>query len=214
MNDLVKKGIVELAKVIWASDDLKFSDTERTRGLREDILRKLLALAMTDDERAAMLGLPGGCRVRESAKIISPENLYCGEYVWIGENAVLDASGGLQIGSHTTLAVGALVWTHSSVLANLELDNRSGNPWIVRKPTIIGRGCYIGGPSSIYPGVTIGNKVIVLPMSVVTDDVPDNVMVGGSPAKIIRVIDEKWIAHYREQHGLAHQTAVEPTKPV
>lgn len=206
MNDPVKQGILELAQAIWVSDSLRFSDTERTRGLREDILRKLLALAMTDDERAAMLGLPSGCRLRESAKIISPGNLDCGEYVWVGENVVLDASGGLEVGSHTTFAVGALVWTHSSVLANLELDNRSGNPWIVRKPTRIGCGCYIGGPSSIYPGVTIGNKVIVLPMSVVADDVPDNVMVGGSPAKIIRTIDEEWLARYREQNGLEQNT--------
>jgi len=203
MSDPVKQGIFELAKAIWSSDNLQFSDTERTRALREDILRKLLALAMTDDERAAMLGLPVGCRVRESAKIIAPKSLICGEYVWVGENVVLDASGGLQVGAHTTFAVGALVWTHSSALANLELDNRSGNPWIVRKPTQIGSGCYIGGPSSIYPGVTIGNKVIVLPMSVVTEDVPDNVMVGGSPAKIIHAIDEKWMAHYRERNGLA-----------
>jgi acetyltransferase-like isoleucine patch superfamily enzyme len=114
----------------------------------------------------------------------------------------LDASGGLQIGAHTTIAVGALVWTHSSVLANLELDNRSGNPWIVRKPTKIGAGCYIGGPSSIYPGVTIGEKVVVLPMSVVTEDVPSNVMVGGSPAKIIRVIDDEWLTRYKAKNGL------------
>jgi acetyltransferase-like isoleucine patch superfamily enzyme len=203
MNDPVKQGILELAKVIWSSDTLHFSNTERARGLREDILRKLLALAMTDDERAAMLGLPAGCRVRESAKIIEPKSLICGEYVWVGENVVLDASGGLQVGSHTTFAVGALVWTHSSALANLELNNRSGNPWIVRKPTKIGSGCYIGGPSSIYPGVTIGNKVVVLPMSVVTEDVPDNVMVGGSPAKIIHAIDDEWMVHYREKNGLA-----------
>lgn len=202
MNDPVKQGVLELAKAIWASDSLKFSDTERTRNLREDILRQLLAQAMTDDERATMLGLPNGCRVRESAKIISPKNLDCGEYVWVGENAVLDASGGLKIGSHTTIAVGAQVWTHSSALANLELDNRSGNPWIVRSPTKIGCGCYIGGPSSIYPGVSIGNKVIVLPMSVITEDVPDNVMVGGSPAKIIRSIDADWIAQYQEKNGL------------
>ncbi len=202
MSDPIKLGILELAKTIWSSDNLQFSDTERARGLREDILRKLLALAMTDDERAAMLGLPSGCRVRETAKIISPQYLVCGEYVWVGENVVLDASGGLQVGSHTTFAVGSLVWTHSSVLSNLEMDNRSGNPWIVRKPTIIGSGCYIGGPSLINPGVTIGNKVIVLPMSVVTEDVPDNVMVGGSPAKIIRSIDEEWMSRYREKNGL------------
>ncbi len=203
MTDPIKQEILELAKAIWSSNSIQLFDTERTRGLREDILRNLLALAMTDDERAAMLGLPVGCRVRESAKIISPASLNCGEYVWIGENVVLDASGGLQIGAHTTFAVGALVWTHSSVLANLELDNRSGNPWIVRKPTKIGTGCYIGGPSSIYPGVTIGEKVIVLPMSVVTEDVPSNVMVGGSPAKIIRAIDDEWLTSYRAQNGLA-----------
>jgi acetyltransferase-like isoleucine patch superfamily enzyme len=140
--------------------------------------------------------------VRESAKIISPKNLVCSEYVWIGENVVLDASGGLTVGSHTTFAVGALVWTHSSSLSNIMMDNKSGNPWIVRKPTIIGSGCYIGGPSSIYPGVTIGNKVIVLPMTVVTEDVPDNVMVGGSPARVIRTIDDEWISKYRAQNGL------------
>lgn len=202
MSDPVKQGIIDLARALWSSDALHFTDTERARGLREDILRNLLAQAMTDDERAAMLGLPDGCRVRESAKIIFPQNLSCGEYVWVGENVVIDASGGLQIGSHTTLGVGALVWTHSSVLSNLELDNCSGNPWIVRKPTRIGSGCYIGGPSSIYPGVTIGDRVVVLPMSVVTEDIPDNVMVGGSPAKVIRTIDDEWVRCYREQNGL------------
>lgn len=202
MTDPAKQGIIELARSLWLSEELRFSDTDRSRGLREDILRNLLAQAMTDDERARMLGLPDGCRVRESAKIISPKNLICGEYVWVGEHVMLDASGGLSVGSHTTFAVGALVWTHSSVYANLMLDNQSGNPWVVRKTTKIGSGCYIGGPSSIYPGVTIGNKVIVLPMSVVTEDVPDNVMVGGSPAKIIRSIDAEWMAQYREQNGL------------
>lgn len=202
MSDSVKEGIVKLAQALWASDNFSFVDTERTRALREDILRKLLALAMTDDERAVMLGLSQGCRVRESAKIISPDSLVCGEYVWVGENVVLDASGGLRIGSHTTFAVGALVWSHSSSLSNIMMDNRSGNPWIVRKPTQIGSGCYIGGPSSIYPGVTIGNQVIVLPMTVVTEDVPDNVMIGGSPAKVIRTINDEWIANYRLQNGL------------
>lgn len=202
MSDPVKQGILDLARALWDSDSLRFVDTERTRALREDILCRLLALAMTDDERANLLGLPEGCRVRESAKIIAPEKLVCGDHVWIGENTVLDASGGLTIGSHTTLAVGALVWSHASALANLMLDNRSGNPWIVRQPTRIGSGCYIGGPCSIYPGVTIGDRVIVLPMSTVTEDVPDNVMVGGSPARIVRTLDDEWVNNFRARHGL------------
>jgi len=204
MLDPIKQGIIELAQSLWASDRIQFSDTDRSRGLREDLLRNLLAQAMTDDERAHMLGFPEGCRVRESAKVVSPHNLICGEHVWVGENVVLDASGGLTVGSHTTFSVGTLVWSHSSVFSNLMLGNQSGNPWIMRKPTKIGSGCYIGGPSSIYPGVTIGDKVVVLPMTVVTKDVPDNVMIGGSPARIIRSIDSKWMEQYRIRNGI-HQ---------
>lgn len=202
MIDPVKEGIRALARAIWDAPDFRFCDNARTRGLREDILRNLLALAMTDDERAAMLGLPTGCRVRESAKIIAPRSLRCGEYVWIGENAVVDASGGLTIGDHTTIAVAANVWTHESAMSNLMLDNGPGNPWIVRRPTRIGSGCYIGGPSSIYPGVTIGDHVVVLPMTAVTGDVASGVMIGGSPARVIREIDEDWMKRYREAHGL------------
>lgn len=202
IDDPVKQGILELARTLWASDHLSFSDTARSRALREEILRNLLALAMTDDERAAMLGLPAGCRVRESAKIIAPQQLSCGEHVWIGENAVLDASGGLEIGAHTTISVGALVWSHASVLANLLLDNRSGNPWIARKKTTIGKGCYIGGPATIYPGLSIGDHAIVAPMSVVAEDVPAWTLVGGNPAVPIKQIDAAWMEAFRAKNDL------------
>ena len=45
---------------------------------------------------------------------------------------------------------------------------------------------WIGGNSVICPGVTIGNNVVVAAGAVVTKDVPDSVLVGGNPAKIIK----------------------------
>ena len=148
---------------------------------------------MTDDERAELFGLPEGCRIRENAKIISPENLKCGKYVWIGEGAILDASGGLEIGDHTAIGLYVLVWSHSSYLANVSLNNVIASPLIERKPTKIGKGCFIAGHSVIYPGVTIGDKVVVLPMSVVTKDIPSNCIVAGAPARKIKDLDEEEI---------------------
>ena len=43
---------------------------------------------------------------------------------------------------------------------------------------------------TILPGVTIGNNVVVAAEAVVTKDVPDNCVVGGMPAKIIKTIED------------------------
>lgn len=54
----------------------------------------------------------------------------------------------------------------------------------------VGDWCYIGARSLIMPGVSIGNCSIVAAGSVVTKSVPDGVVVGGNPAKVICTIDD------------------------
>ena len=56
------------------------------------------------------------------------------------------------------------------------------------KEVLLKEGCWIGIGAVINPGVTIGRNSIVGSNSVVTKDVPDNVVVGGIPAKFIRSI--------------------------
>ncbi|WP_425393687.1 DapH/DapD/GlmU-related protein [Cohnella panacarvi] len=57
----------------------------------------------------------------------------------------------------------------------------------------IGENCFVAPGAHIYtaahPGVTIGDNVVVASGAVVTKDVPDNVVVGGNPAKVIKKID-------------------------
>jgi acetyltransferase-like isoleucine patch superfamily enzyme len=190
----LKRVLIDTLRSIWEDDGFALHDDERSNRLRAEILRRLVGLVMTDDERAAHIGLPEGCRVREMAKIISPENLQCGKYVWVGENAIIDASGGLSIGDHTTIASSVFVWSHTSSLSNLMFENQSGNAYIRRAPTRIGSGTFIGGPTVVYPGVSIGDRVLILPMSVVTRDIPDNVIVAGAPTRVIREIDEHWLS--------------------
>lgn len=53
-------------------------------------------------------------------------------------------------------------------------------------PIAIGDDCWIGGSSVICPGVTIGNRCVIAAGAVVTKNVPDDSMVAGVPARIIR----------------------------
>ena len=53
-------------------------------------------------------------------------------------------------------------------------------------PVRIGDGCWIGSKAIILPGVTLGRRVVVGAGAVVTRDFPDDVMIGGNPARLIR----------------------------
>lgn len=144
--------------------------------IRQQILDYHATQLMSDSERAEYFGLPPRCRIRENAKIISPENIILGENVWIGEGAVLDASGGLEIGANTQIGLGVYVWSHSShkvALKGLDTRHDRVREEIYRRATRIGSNCFIGGPSLIMPGVAIGDKCIVSPMSVVYEDIPE-----------------------------------------
>ncbi|WP_241152409.1 acyltransferase [Vaginisenegalia massiliensis] len=56
--------------------------------------------------------------------------------------------------------------------------------------TIIGNNVFLGAHSVVLPGVKIGNNVIVGAGAVVTKDVPDDVVVAGNPAKILKTVAE------------------------
>ncbi len=185
--------ILDIIKQFYSEAFPVIKKTARNDALRREIFKNLISQFMTDDERAEYYGLPNGCRIRESAKIIQIEKLSCGKNVWIGENCILDASGGLSIGSNTTISVATLIWTHTSILSNMADDNSIGSSLIRRSRVDIGDQCYIGGPCSIYPGVKIGNRSVVLPMSVVASDVEANSIVAGVPAKKIGIVTEEWL---------------------
>ena len=56
------------------------------------------------------------------------------------------------------------------------------------KPVVVRRKAWIGAGAIILPGVTVGENAIVAAGTVVTKDVPDNAIVAGVPAKVLRII--------------------------
>lgn len=91
----------------------------------------------------------------------------------------------ISIGNNVTIAPGVRLITHdnsvSKVLPNV--TDAFGK-------IIIGNNCFIGVGSIILLGVSLGDNSIVAAGSVVTKSFPDNVVIGGNPAKIICTIED------------------------
>jgi len=59
------------------------------------------------------------------------------------------------------------------------------------KPITIGNDVWVGGNVVFNPGVTVGNNVVIGSGSIVTKDIPDNVIAVGNPCKVLRKINDK-----------------------
>ena len=90
----------------------------------------------------------------------------------------------IEIGDNVTIATNTMIFAHVNPTANLILK-RGDYP---RKtgPVTIRSGAWINPGSIITPGVTIGENSIVSAGSVVTQDVPDNCVVVGNPARVVK----------------------------
>lgn len=107
-----------------------------------------------------------------------------GDYTRIGIHCTV--IGPVCIGSHVNLAQGITV---TALNHNFEdTSKRIDEQGISTKPVVIGDDVWIGSNAVILPGVTIGRHVVVAAGAVVTKDVPDNCVVGGVPAKVIKLL--------------------------
>lgn len=111
-------------------------------------------------------------------------NIYCGDNVYFNMNCVILDGMKVKIGSYVLFGPGVQIYT-----ATHPLDWQQRRKEEYSKPIVIGDDCWIGGGAVICPGVTVGNRSVVAAGAVVTKDVPDDTLVGGNPAKVIRRLE-------------------------
>ncbi len=113
-------------------------------------------------------------------------NIHVGENFYANYDLTILDVARVDIGDHCMIAPGVHIYTATHPLTAAERN--SGVEYA--KPVKIGHNCWIGGRSVINPGVTIGDNVVIASGAVVTKDVPDNAVVAGVPAVIIRMIEQ------------------------
>ncbi|AMB89913.1 sugar O-acetyltransferase [Bacillus altitudinis] len=113
-------------------------------------------------------------------------NIEVGEHFFANFDAVLLDVCKITIGDHCLLGPNVHIYTAGHPL-NPE-ERQTGIEF--GKPVTIGHHVWIGGGAIINPGVTIGDYAVIASGSVVTKDVPSNVIVGGNPAKILKHLEE------------------------
>lgn len=96
----------------------------------------------------------------------------------------------LQIGEYCKITSGVTILTHD--YSRSVLRRVYGEIIGEGRPTIIGDNVFIGMNSVILMGAHIGNNVIIGASSVVSGTIPDNVVIAGNPAKIIRTLEEHY----------------------
>ncbi len=114
-------------------------------------------------------------------------NMKIGERVFFNFNCVVLDVAPVIIGSRTMFAPNVQIYTATHPIDPVERS--SGKEYA--KPITIGSDVWVGGSVVICPGVSIGDRSVIGAGSVVTKDIPADVIAAGNPCRVIRRIDEK-----------------------
>lgn len=132
-----------------------------------------------------------GQEVDEGFGLFPPFNADYGQNIAVGKNVFINSGccfqdqGGIEIGDNVLIGQQVVIATLNH---DLTPENRAS---MFPAPVKIGNGVWIGAHATILAGVTVGNNAVIAAGAVVTKDVPENVVVAGVPAKIIKEIERR-----------------------
>jgi maltose O-acetyltransferase len=148
--------------------------TSRQRPLRRQLLEALLGSIGADTEIRPPLYVDYGTHLTVGARCFANFGLVALDV------AAISIGDDVQIGPNVQL----LTPTHP-----VEPEPRR-QKWEAAEPIVIGDNVWLGGGVVVLPGVTIGENTVVGAGSVVTRDLPANVVAVGNPARVVRSLEQ------------------------
>lgn len=147
--------------------------------------------AMTEEKTEILRELLG--KVGKAFEVVAPfwcdygYNIEIGENFFAGHNCVIIDGGKVVFGDNVFIAPNCGFYT-----AGHPFDAERRNSGLeYAYPITVGDNVWIGAGVHVMPGVTIGSNVVIGGGSVVTKNIPDNVLAVGNPCKVIRELTEE-----------------------
>lgn len=190
-----REKIDEFIKIMDTQDRVVAkSDVHNTMHLLSEEARKITCVLNggyhTNEEIRALFSELTGRDVDETFVLFPPFYTDCGKNIKVGKNVFINSGCCFQDQGGVIISDDVLIG-QQVVLATLNHDIvPSKRKDMYPRPVKIGKNVWIGAHATILSGVEIGENSIVAAGAVVTKSVPDNVVVAGVPAKIIRHIDK------------------------
>lgn len=159
----------------------------------------------TPEEIREIMGRLTGKKIDDSFRLFPPFYTDFGKNITIGKDVFINSGCHFQDQGSITIGDGSLIG-HNVVLVTI---NHDLNPKENRKnhyaPIKIGSHVWIGSNATVLPGVTVGDWAVIAAGAVVTKDVPARTVVGGVPAKILKVVPKKELQEASQKQALMQE---------
>ena len=199
------------AGYLWLDDEENMALQARAKGLVEKF--NALPPEAMEERMALNQELFGSCG--KNVWIVPPMKLAVGKYISIGEGCYFNAGTTfiddwkIEIGRDCLFGPNVTICTTGH-----PVSPKHRMEGMYSFPVKIGNMCWIGANTIILPGVTIGDNSVIGAGSVVTKDIPANVVAFGSPCHVYRQITERDDEYYFGNRRFDEQPEREEPAPV
>ena len=132
-----------------------------------------------------------GSEIDETLRIFTPFHINYGKKTTFGRDCFVNFGCTFLALGGITIEDDVFIGPHCVLATEYHPEEPTTRHSLLTKPIVVKRNAWLGANVTVLAGVTIGENAIVAAGSVVTKDVPDNMVVAGSPAKVIREIKKE-----------------------
>jgi len=165
------------------SDDL-YADVQRTMRLAAEMNTGYHTEAEVRDYMRQITG----SEIDETLRIFTPFHINYGKKTTFGCDCFVNFGCTFLALGGITIEDDVFIGPHCVLATEYHPESPETRHSLLTKPIVVKRNAWLGANVTVLAGVTIGENAIVAAGSVVTKDVPDNMIVAGSPARVIREI--------------------------